>query len=98
MAKFKSKQKFHRGDICRVPGGWSQIVHKNGEVLIIGSYNDEYGGRNYTSYSFMPLSPKRVATNQCAWLEVEELELVIKNWPKAQYTIQKFNERHGEEY
>jgi hypothetical protein len=71
-------QKFHRGDLVHVVKdlGSSMSSHFTADVdaIVIGSYNDKYGGGNTQDYTL-----HLKGSGQCSWYHESQLELLERN-------------------
>jgi uncharacterized protein YodC (DUF2158 family) len=86
------KQKFFRGDLVRVAEDLGPMMsHFTGDcdALVLGSYNDQYGGGNVDSYSLL-LMPDNRQMYRCSWYHEHQLKLLRKATMVHHYRIQKY--------
>jgi hypothetical protein len=70
-------QKFNKGDhvmVAKDLGSTMSHFQNDCEAIVIGSYADEYGGDNVTSYT---LHIK--GSGKCSWYKEHQLELINRN-------------------
>lgn len=91
----KKRQKFERFCKCRLLEEWGGYP-KGTEVIILGSYNDEYGGGNVKDYDFAPIVRGKVV-NKCAWVDEGGLALVAHRDFKYVDMVSKYDRKHPEE-
>ena len=70
-------QKFQKGDLVHVAKDLGQSMsHFTNDIdaIVIGSYNDQYGGGDTTSYTL-----HLKGSGQCSWYYEDQLELIERN-------------------
>lgn len=88
-------QKFFRGQRVRIAkdlGSSMSHFQANCEAIVLGSYNDEYGGGHkgrQTQYTLLVIPPKG-KPYACAWYWQGQLKLVSDARRKGEDFIQKY--------
>lgn len=97
--KTKRKQKFKQFCICKLlTDSWKYCGYPKGtKVIILGSYNDEYGEGNIDDYYVAPLNKKGEVVDKIAWLGEKELEFVSARSLKNIDLITIYSSRHDDE-
>ena len=70
-------QKFHKGDLVRIAKDLGRgMSHFTSDVdaIVIGSYSDEYGGDNTSSYTL-----HLKGSGKCSWYKEHQLSLIEHN-------------------
>ena len=99
MPRFKSRQKFQRGDRVRIAKELGPMMSHFGgkgcQAIVLGSYNDQFGGGNIKSYSLLVYEDKEWYS--CSWYEEYQLTLISRARMKSYDIIQEHQERHLDE-
>lgn len=91
-------QKFFRGHKVRVAKDLgSSMSHFQGDcnAIVIGSYNDQYGGGHRgknTPYSLL-LFPKGSSPYSCSWYMESQLTLMDQDRDIGEATLQKYGDK-----
>ena len=88
------RQKFFRGQLVWVwksPETWGMDHFTfNRKAIVIGSYSDQYGGKNTSDFTLLLFKQNGNPQDKCSWYHDHQMKLLSDNRKNGEKIIQSY--------